>query len=102
MSIAADLAALVTGFGSVAVVVGDVAGRGLLDEEDGAVEDASGREVLQRRVVLTVRRGDFPDLAAHATVQIDGTDYRAGDVLLSADGLIAQAPLKRVSRAARD
>jgi hypothetical protein len=102
VSIAADLAALVRGFGSVPVVIGDVAGRGLLDEEDGPAEDASGREVLQRRVVLTVRRGDFPDLAAHVTVQVEGADYRAGDVVLSADGLIARVALKRVSRAARD
>ncbi|MFN2327033.1 MAG: hypothetical protein ABR551_14305 [Gemmatimonadales bacterium] len=101
MSIAADLAALVTGFGSSAVLIGDVEGRGLLDEEDGPVEDESGREVLQRRVVLTVRRADFPALAPHVTVRVDSTDFRAGDVVLSADGLIALVPLKRVSRAAR-
>lgn len=101
MSIASDLAILTTGFGSVPVVLGAVTGRGLLDEEDGPVEDASGREVLQRRVVLTVRRADFTALAPHATVTVEGTAYRVGDVVLSADGLIAQAMLKRVSVAPR-
>jgi len=101
VSIAADLAAVTTGFGSVPVVVGDVEGRGLLDEEDGVVQDASGGDVLQRRVVLTVRRSSFPDLTANDVVTVDGADYRAGDVVLSTDGLITQAVLKRVSRAAR-
>jgi len=101
VSIPADLDALVTGFGSVALVHGDVTGRGLLDEEDGVVQDASGSDVLQRRVVLTVRRSSFPDLAANDVVLIERSEYRVGDVLLSADGLIAQAVVKRVSRAAR-
>lgn len=102
MSIAADLAAMTAGFGSVPVVVGDTEGRGLLDEEDGVVQDAGGADVLQRRVVLTVRRSSFPDLAANDTATIDGTAYHVGQVLLGADGLLLQAVVRRVSRAARN
>lgn len=102
MSIAGDLAALVTGFGSVPVLIGDTEGRGLLDEEDGVVQDAGGADVLQRRVVLTVRRGDFPDLAPQVAARIDGAEYRVGEVVLAGDGLVVQAVVKRVSRAARN
>lgn len=101
MSIAADLAAITTGFGSVTVVHGDVEGRGLLDEEDAVVQDAGGGEVLQRQVVLTVRRSSFPDLAADDAVTVDGADYRVGEAMVSADGLILRALVRRVSRAAR-
>ena len=98
MSIAGDLDAMVTGFGSAEVVAGAVTGRGLLDEEDVLGTDAAGEPLTVRRTVLPLRRATWPDLAVGDTVAVDGVDYTLSDLAVS-DGAARMGHDARVLRA---
>lgn len=97
MSIASDLAAMLTGFGSAEVRAGTVCGRGLVDDEEVAGVDAAGEPLLIRRTVVSLRRADWPDLAAGDTLRIDDLTYTVSDVLVS-DGGARQGQDARVVR----
>lgn len=85
MSIDSDLAAMLTGWGSVPVVIGAWSGRGLVDERDVPDVDRAGEPVMARQTVLRLRREDFADVAGALTVargdvvRIDGVAYTLAD-----------------------
>lgn len=97
MSLASDLAAMLSGFGSAEIRAGTVTGRGLVDDEEVAGVDAVGEPLLIRRTVVSLRRADWPDVAAGDTLAIDGVSYTVTDVLVS-DGGQGQGQDARVVR----
>lgn len=84
MSIDSDLAAMLTGWGSVPVTIGAWSGRGLVDERDVPDVDRSGEPVMVRQTVLRLRREDFTDhegltVSRGDVVTIDGVAYTLSD-----------------------
>lgn len=93
MSIASDLAAMTTGWGSSAVTLGNFSGRCLLSEGDVVEVDHSGDPVLVRKSFLTFRRSDFVTalgvltVARGDTATVDDVVYTVSDVRVAgADG----------------
>ena len=93
MSVASDLAAMLTGWDRKAVVVGSFAGYGLVDEMDMLDTDRGGDPVLVRRTVVRLRKQDHLDAAGLVnvargdTITIDTVAYSVADVRVGgADG----------------
>ncbi len=93
MSVESDLLAMLEGWDSQEVTLGDFTGRGLLDQMDVVDADRGGDPVLVRKTVLRLRRSDFLDangactVSRGDTVTVDEIAYSVTDVRMgSADG----------------
>lgn len=86
MSVDSDLKAILSGFDSKTVTVGDWSGSGIVDEMDVLDQDRGGDPVLVRRTVLKLVRADFLDSTGALTVArgdsaiVDGISYTISDM----------------------
>lgn len=96
MTITADVRAILTGFGSVAVETGTVTTRGLWDDAEAINPTPYGDALIRtRRLLLAV--ADVPALAREDSISVGAieddatrTTYRVVDVQRQADGLVLE------------
>ena len=81
----------------VPVVVGGVAGVGLLDENDQVlVSDRNGGEVLVPMTTLTVQSSAFPSMRIDTAVTVNGTNYTIRERLKTGDAALTKILLGSV------
>lgn len=81
-----DIDAMLDDALGVDVLIGDVEGRGILDESASVGLTEGGLEAQARATTLLVRTGKFPDLTKFCPVEADGRRFKADDFMLQDDG----------------
>lgn len=95
LDLSADIDAMLADDLGVAVTIGLVTGRGMLDISN-AVQDANGVQYQTRVTTVLVRTGVFT-LTNGVTVTADGTAYRLDEWQLEDDGKLTRLIVSRAA-----